>query len=84
EFQRQDVLLVDMSESDIDLREFCSEQKLEPMVLRGEYFSSQSRDVGMAEISVIPESDLLGQSLRSMKFRTRYSLNVVGIRRGGK
>ncbi|PHM46092.1 putative divalent ion symporter [Xenorhabdus mauleonii] len=84
ELQEHDVLLVDMSESDIDLREFCREQQLEPMVLRGEYFSSQSRDVGMAEVSVIPESDLLGQSLRSMKFRTRYSLNVVGIRRGGK
>ncbi|WP_340607771.1 SLC13 family permease [Xenorhabdus bharatensis] len=84
ELRQQDVLLVDMSDSDIDLRQFCSEQQLEPMILRGEYFSDQSREVGMAEISVIPESDLLGQSLRSMKFRTRYGLNVVGIRRGGK
>ncbi|MCC8380530.1 SLC13 family permease [Xenorhabdus sp. PB30.3] len=84
ELRQQDVLLVDMSDSDIDLRQFCSEQQLEPMILRGEYFSDQSREVGMAEISVIPESDLLGQSLRSMKFRTRYGLNVVGIRRSGK
>ncbi|WP_340615898.1 SLC13 family permease [Xenorhabdus entomophaga] len=84
ELREHDVLLVDMSDSDIDLREFCSEQQLEPMVLRGEYFSEQSREVGMAEVSVIPESDLLGQSLRGMKFRTRYGLNVVGIRRGGK
>ncbi|WP_099135771.1 SLC13 family permease [Xenorhabdus budapestensis] len=84
EFRQQDVLLVDMSDSDVDLRQFCSEQQLEPMILRGEYFSDQSRDVGMAEISVLPESDLLGQSLRSMKFRTRYGLNVVGIRRSGK
>ncbi|MEQ1975227.1 SLC13 family permease [Xenorhabdus sp. SGI240] len=84
ELQRQDVLLVDMSDSDIDLREFCREQQLEPMVLRGEYFSGHSRNVGMAEVSVLPESELLGQSLRDMKFRTRYGLNVVGIRRGGK
>ncbi|MDC9606520.1 SLC13 family permease [Xenorhabdus griffiniae] len=84
ELQRQDVLLVDMSDSDIDLREFCREQQLEPMVLRGEYFSEHSRNVGMAEVSVLPESELLGQSLRDMKFRTRYGLNVVGIRRGGK
>ncbi|CBJ82055.1 putative response regulator, membrane protein [Xenorhabdus bovienii str. Jollieti] len=84
ELHQQDVLLVDMSDSDVDLREFCSEQQLEPMILRGEYFSEQSRDVGMAEVSVIPESELLGKSLRDMKFRTRYGLNVVGIRRSGK
>ncbi|CDH34308.1 SLC13 family permease [Xenorhabdus bovienii] len=84
ELHQQDVLLVDMSDSDVNLREFCSEQRLEPMILRGEYFSEQSRDVGMAEVSVIPESELLGKSLRDMKFRTRYGLNVVGIRRSGK
>ncbi|CDH26071.1 SLC13 family permease [Xenorhabdus bovienii] len=84
ELHQQDVLLVDMSDSDVDLREFCSEQRLEPMILRGEYFSEQSRDVGMAEVSVIPEAELLGKSLRDMKFRTRYGLNVVGIRRSGK
>ncbi|STL75526.1 putative transporter [Escherichia coli] len=32
---------------------FGSEQLLEPMVLRGEYFSDQALDVGMAEISLI-------------------------------
>ncbi|MCW7226081.1 TrkA C-terminal domain-containing protein [Escherichia coli] len=34
----RDVLLIDMSAADVDLRQFCSEQLLEPMVLRGEYF----------------------------------------------
>ncbi|CAQ83607.1 MULTISPECIES: SLC13 family permease [Photorhabdus] len=82
--RERDVLLIDMSDSEVDLREFCSEQWLEPMVLRGEYFSAQSRNVGMAEVSLIPESDLLGKSLREMSFRTCYGLNVVGIRRDGK
>ncbi|MBS9436976.1 SLC13 family permease [Photorhabdus noenieputensis] len=84
ELRARDVLLVDMSDSEVDLREFCSEQLLEPMVLRGEYFSEQSRNVGMAEVSLIPESDLLGKSLREMCFRTCYGLNVVGIRRDGE
>ncbi|CDL82596.1 SLC13 family permease [Xenorhabdus szentirmaii] len=84
ELKGKDVLLVDMSASEVDLPEFCREQQLEPMRLRGEYFSEQARDVGMAEISVLPESDLLGKSLRDMKFRTRYGLNVVGVRRNGK
>ncbi|WP_310606659.1 SLC13 family permease [Buttiauxella brennerae] len=84
EFRARDVLLIDMSASEVDLREFCSEQMLEPMILRGEYFSDQALDVGMAEVSLIPESELIGQTLREIGFRTRYGLNVVGLRRNGE
>ena len=83
EFRARDVLLIDMSAADVDLREFCSEQLLEPMVLRGEYFSEQALDVGMAEISLIPESELIGKTVREIAFRTRYGLNVVGVKRDG-
>ncbi|WP_406705787.1 SLC13 family permease [Sodalis sp.] len=84
ELRPRDVLLIDMSAAEMDLREFCSEQQLEPMVLRGEYFSSQERDVGMAEVSLIPDSALLGHSLREVAFRSRYGLNVAGIRRNSE
>ena len=84
EFRARDVLLIDMSASEVDLREFCHEQMLEPMVLRGEYFSDQALDVGMAEVSLIPDSELLGQTIREIGFRTRYGLNVVGLRRNGE
>ncbi|EFY0633668.1 TRAP transporter large permease subunit [Shigella flexneri] len=84
EFRARDVLLIDMSAADVDLRQFCSEQLLEPMVLRGEYFSDQALDVGMAEISLIPESELIGKSVREIGFRTRYGLNVVGLKRNGE
>lgn len=84
EFRARDVLLIDMSAAEIDLRQFCSEQMLEPMVLRGEYFSDQALDVGMAEVSLIPESELIGKTIREMGFRTRYGLNVVGMKRDGE
>lgn len=83
EFRARDVLLIDMSAAEVDLRQFCGEQLLEPMVLRGEYFSDQALDVGMAEISLIPESELIGKSVREIAFRTRYGLNVVGLKRDG-
>ncbi len=83
ELRERDVLLVDISVSDDELRKFCHEQMLEPMILRGDYFSDQSRDVGMAEVSMNPDSDLLGKSIKEIKYRTRYGLNVVGIRREG-
>ncbi|MDR5616097.1 SLC13 family permease [Arsenophonus sp.] len=84
ELHERDVLLVDMSDSEVDLNEFCHEQKLAPMILRGEYFSARAREVGMAEFSLAPQSELLGSTLREIKFRTRYGLNVVGIYREGK
>ncbi|MDR4156907.1 hypothetical protein, partial [Bacillus cereus] len=64
ELRECDVLLVDISVSDDELRKFCSEQLLEPMLLRGDYFSDRSRDVGMAEVSMNPDSELLGKSLK--------------------
>jgi len=84
EFHARDVLLIDMSAADVDLRQFCTEQLLEPMVLRGEYFSDQALDVGMAEVSLIPDSELAGKTVREMEFRTRFGLNVVGMKRDGK
>ncbi|MEB4674854.1 SLC13 family permease [Enterobacteriaceae bacterium G50] len=84
EFRARDVLLIDMSAADVDLREFCAEQMLEPMILRGEYFADQALDVGMAEVSLIPESELLGKTVREIAFRTRYGLNVVGMKRNGE
>lgn len=84
EFRARDVLLIDMSASDVDLRQFCGEQMLEPMVLRGEYFADQALDVGMAEVALIPDSGMIGKTVREIAFRTRFGLNIVGMKRDGK
>ncbi|MDP1087237.1 SLC13 family permease [Klebsiella pneumoniae] len=84
EFRARDVLLIDMSASDVDLRQFCGEQMLEPMVLRGEYFADQALDVGMAEVALIPDSEMMGKTVREIAFRTRFDLNIVGMKRDGK
>ncbi|OXN48441.1 SLC13 family permease [Klebsiella pneumoniae] len=84
EFRARDVLLIDMSASDVDLRQFCGEQMLEPMVLRGEYFAEQALDVGMAEVALIPDSEMIGKTVREIAFRTRFGLNIVGMKRDGK
>lgn len=79
----RDVLLIDMSASEVDLREFCHEQQLEPHILRGEYFSEHALDVGMAEVMLVPESALAGMSVRDAAFRHRFGLNVIGLKRAG-
>lgn len=84
ELREGNVVLIDMAESQVDLREFCSEHLLEPQVLRGDYFSERPLNVGMAEVSLNPDSALLGNGLREAAFRSRYDLNVVGICRNGQ
>ncbi len=81
--QENDELLVDVSSSHVDLKKLCNTLWLKPLPLKGEYFSEQSRHVGMAEISLLPESTYLGKTVRKIEFRTKFNLNVIGIKRNG-
>lgn len=82
QIQERDILLIDIPLDD-EVRRLCFEQKLEPMILRGSYFSEQARDVGMAEVCLNPESELIGKTIREIKFRTKYGLNILGMKHNG-
>lgn len=41
-------------------------------------------DIGIAEIVLLPTSSLEGRLLREAGFRSKYSINIVGIRRKGE
>ncbi|SQB28809.1 transporter [Citrobacter koseri] len=83
EFRARDVLLIDMSAAEVDLREFCSEQTAGADGFTRRVFFRSGAGCGYAEISLIPESELIGKSVREIGFRTRYGLNVVGLKRDG-
>jgi len=83
-FEAHDVLLVDLVGAPAELSSFCRDAALTPMPLRGEYFSEHARSVGLAEVSLIPGSRLLGKTLRQLAFRREYRLSVVGIERAGQ
>lgn len=83
QIQEKDILLIDIPLDD-EVRRLCFEQKLEPMILRGSYFSEQARDVGMAEVCLNPESELIGKTIREIKFRTKYGLNILGMKHNGE
>ena len=77
-----DVLLVDFPEPIDDARaQRLAELKLEALPLRGRYFTDQSRDLGMAEVLLPPDSELIGQTVLEDAFRRKYRLNVIGLRR---
>lgn len=83
EFKAGDVMLIDMAAPAEAVRYLCQIEGLLPLVLRGEYFSQHARTIGMAEVSLIPDSRLIGKSVREVEFRTHYGLNIVGVRRQG-
>lgn len=78
-FQENDVLLLDMPHSEILYRDFLAANYLEPKILRGEYFSEQVQEVGMAEVALLPEASLYGKTLNEIDFRTKHFLTVIGI-----
>ena len=55
---------------------------LEEMPLSGAYFTDRSQEIGMAEVIVPANSDLVGKTVVEAEFRTRFGLTVIGLRRG--
>ena len=84
QFEAHDVLLVDLVGVAEDVQAFCQQCRLQPLPLRGQYFSEHARSVGLAEVLLIPDSRLLGKTLRQLAFRREYRLSVVGIQRQGQ
>jgi len=81
--QAGDVLLVDVSAAS-GLEKMEADLKLQGLPLTGSYFMANSREVGMAEVLIPPESDLIGKSTIKAAFRRKHGLTVVGLRRSGK
>lgn len=84
EIKADDLLMVDLSKAEPLSKETLKEIGAKAIDLRGNYFTDQSREVGMAEILVPPDSDLIGKTLYDIRFRSRHGLTVIGIRRQGE
>ncbi len=83
--QLGDVLFVDKAaNAPHSSAKMCEDLKLEAKPLNGPYFTDRSMEVGMAEISMPPESSLIDMTLVEADFRSKHGLNIVGIRRNGK
>jgi di/tricarboxylate transporter len=77
-----DILLVDLFAPKTDAEALLRQYALELMPLSGAYFTDRSQEIGMAEVIVPADSDLVGQSVAEAGFRDRYGLTVIGLRRG--
>lgn len=59
-------------------------QALVPADERPSVDELESEDVGFAEVTLAPSSDLVGKTLSEVLFRESYGLNLISIFRGGR
>lgn len=78
-----DILLCDFFYKET-VDDFCNTFQLTKLAFKGDYFTDQSHSIGMAEVSLPPESKLIGKNILEIGFRSTYRLNVVGLRRNGE
>ncbi|UJP09502.1 SLC13 family permease [Microbacterium sp. KUDC0406] len=75
-----DMLFTDAGFPASDLRRL----RLEPQPMTEGFFEDYSRQVGMAEALVAPDSAAIGRSVRMLRFDAAHGLRVVGVRHGGR
>ena len=76
-----DVLLVDLASPAIGLLGAYEELGVESLQLSDPYYGDYSRELGLAEVALPPDSRLPGKTIQELGFRSTYKLNVVGVRR---
>jgi di/tricarboxylate transporter len=82
EFRAGDILLIDLFAHHSSIEALRQQYALEALPLSGAYFTDQSQEIGMAEVLLLPTSDLVGKTVLEAGFRNRFGLTVVGLRRG--
>lgn len=82
ELQADDVLLIDRFQAKQDLASLQARNGLEVLPLSKAYFSDRAQDIGMAEVIVTADADLVGKSVLEGQIRSRFGLTVIGLRHG--
>lgn len=81
ELRADDILLIDLFAPHSNVEMLREQFALEALPLSGTYFTDQSQEIGMAEVLLVPTSDLVGKTVVEAGFRSRFGLTVIGLRR---
>jgi len=76
-----DVLFVDAWGPQSAAESWRRKHGLEVLPLGGAYFTDRSQEIGMAEVLVAESSALVNRTPEEARFRTRFGLTVIGLRR---
>lgn len=76
-----DILLANLVSPTIDLLTSYHELGVEPLSTEDSYFGDHSKTLGLAEVMLPPDSQLIGKTIQELGFRSQRKLNVIGLRR---
>ena len=79
EFHLSDALYV--VGQDEAVAHLCATERLTRLLIQESQQRSLVQELGMVEVMLPPDSELIGQTLRQAAFRTHHGLSVLGIRR---
>ena len=79
-----DILLVDLLAPEDDAEALRRKYVLEALPLSREYFSDRSQEIGMAEVMLPVDSELVGHTVSQSRLRDRTGLTVIGLRRSAE
>ncbi|SFJ26330.1 SLC13 family permease [Planctomicrobium piriforme] len=77
----EDILLIDLFAESADVAELRQQYHLEELPFSGSHFTDHSQDLGMAEVILPADSELVGQTVAEARLRDRTGLTVIGLRR---
>jgi di/tricarboxylate transporter len=77
-----DVLFVDLFGSQADVEAMRQQYALTPLPITGAHFTDHAQEIGMAEMIVPADSELIGKTIVEAGIRTRFGFSVIGLRRG--
>lgn len=78
----EDVLFVDFRQPITHFDELSQKYGLRMLPMADDHFSDTSQTVGMAELMIPAESNLIGKTPVTARFRSMYQLSIIGIKRG--
>lgn len=77
-----DVVYLDAASDDFDFANFQARYGLTSLPLADADVADRFQEIGMAEAILPANSALLGKTIRELRFRGRYGLTAIGLRRG--
>jgi len=80
--EHNDSLLVAGNDSNLD--SLCSDERLNETSLDKYQLQLAKKELGLAEVLLTPNSELISHSLVEVNFREQYDLTVLGIQRMGE
>jgi di/tricarboxylate transporter len=80
ELRANDVLMIDLFSDTIKIESVQEQYALQTLPIPATYFADRTQQIGMAEVIVPADSQLVGKSVAEARFRTHTGLSVLGLR----